>query len=135
MDIIELAKQLGKHLQEEQVYINFRMAEQSLESDKDLQSKINEFNNKKVKLNQEMSKENFDQELINKLNEDLRNQYEELMQDEKMIKFNEAKQNFDNLIIKINTIINKAAEGEDPFIENFEEEISCSGSCFSCSGC
>ncbi len=135
MDIIEFTKQLGKHLQEEQVYIDFRMAEQSLESDKDLQSKINAFNDKKVRLNQEMSKENFDQELINNLNNDLRNQYEELMQDEKMIKFNEAKQNFDSLIIRINTIINKAARGEDPFLENFEEESGCSGSCFSCSGC
>ena len=135
MDIIELTKQLGKHLQEEQIYINFRMAEQNLESDKDLQIKINKFNDQKVRLNQEMSKENFNQELINKLNEDLRNQYEELMQDEKMIKFNEAKQSFDNLIIKINAIINKAARGEDPFLEDFEEESSCSGSCFNCSGC
>ena len=135
MDIIELTKQLGKHLQEEQTYINFRMTEQSLESDKELQSKINAFNEKKIELNQEMSKEDFDQELINNLNNDLRNQYEELMQNEKMIKFNEAKQIFDNLIIRINTIINKAAGGEDPFLEDFEEENGCSGSCFSCSGC
>lgn len=135
MDIIELTKQLGKQLQEEEVYINFRIAQQNLESDEKLQSKINEFNSQKVKLNKEMSKEDLDQELINSLNNDLRNQYEDLMQDEKMIKFNEAKQGFDSLIIKINTIINKAAEGEDPFLENFDEETGCSGSCFSCSGC
>lgn len=135
MDIIELTKNLGKQLQEEEVYISYRMAQQNLESDEKLQSKINEFNEKKVKLNQEMCKESFDQELIDKLNSDLRSQYEELMQDEKMITFNEAKQNFDNLLIKINTIINKAAEGEDPFLEDFEEETRCSGSCFNCTGC
>ncbi|MDR1628473.1 MAG: YlbF family regulator [Oscillospiraceae bacterium] len=135
MDVIELAKQLGKQLQEEEIYINFRVQQQNLETDKELQSKINEFNNQKIKLNQEMSKEDFDQELINNLNDDLRNQYEGLVQNEKMIKFNEDKQNFDGLIHKINSIINRAANGEDPFLENFEEEKGCGGSCAGCSGC
>jgi cell fate (sporulation/competence/biofilm development) regulator YlbF (YheA/YmcA/DUF963 family) len=135
MDVTELAKQLGKQLQEEEIYINFRMQQQNLETDKELQSKINEFNGQKIKLNQEMSKKDFNQELINNLNDNLRNQYEELMQNEKMIKFNGAKQNFDSLITKINSIINKAANGEDPFLENFEDESGCGGSCAGCSGC
>ena len=135
MEIINFAKQLGKMLQEEEDYINFRIAQQNVEADESLQGKINEFNNQKIMLNQEMAKENFDKEIVNKLNDDLRKNYEIIMQDEKMIKFNEAKQKFDGLIIRISSIINKAAEGNDPFAEDFEEESGCTGSCAHCSGC
>ena len=46
-----------------------------------------------------------------------------------------SKEKFENLLRKINYIISGAATGQDPYTIEPEEEVGCSGSCSSCSGC
>ena len=86
-----------------------------------------------MNVNTEASKDERDENKIQKLNDELRELYSEIMQNATMIAYNEAKQEFDILLNRINAIIIQSAQGEDPETADYQE--SCSGSCSSCSGC
>lgn len=62
MDIIEMARELGKAIQEDDRYLALRLATQSNDEDQALQDMIGEFNLKRVSLNQEVQKPEKDQE-------------------------------------------------------------------------
>ena len=70
---------------------------------------------------------------LKELNDDLRHTYAQIMMNENMTRYNEAKTEVDNLVQRITTIIAMSAEGEDP--ETCDIEASCSGNCASCGGC
>ena len=65
MDIIEMARELGKAIQEDDRYLALRLATQSNDEDQALQDMIGEFNLKRVSLNQEVQKPEKDQEKMN----------------------------------------------------------------------
>ena len=44
MDIIELARQIGREIQQDESYIKMRLAEQTSESDTQLQEMIGQYN-------------------------------------------------------------------------------------------
>ena len=62
MDIIKMARELGKAIQEDDRYLALRLATQSNDEDQALQDMIGEFNLKRVSLNQEVQKADKDQE-------------------------------------------------------------------------
>ncbi len=134
MDIIELARELGKKIQEDDRYIAFRMAEQVNDADEDLQTLIGEFNLKRMSVSHEISKTERDEEKVKKLNEELKVCYNAIMSNENMLKYNGAKAEFDTLMQQINTIIMGAANGENPQTVDFVGS-SCNGDCSGCSGC
>ena len=68
MEILTLAKELGHAIQQTEEYIDFRIKEQNVECDTELQKEIEEFNLKKVSINEEISKEKVNHERIDKLN-------------------------------------------------------------------
>ena len=70
---------------------------------------------------------------MRQLNEELRAVYGQIMANEHMIAYNEAKEPFDALVQKINTAIALAAQGQDPAAA--AEESGCTGNCGSCGGC
>ncbi len=133
MDIIDLTRKLGKLIQEDERYIKLQITQQNSDNDAELQKLIGDFNLKRMSINTEASKDERDENKIKKLNDELRELYSEIMQNETMIAYNEAKQEFDVLLNRINSIIIQSAQGEDPETADYQE--SCSGSCSSCSGC
>ncbi len=135
MDLINLAKNLGAEIQKSDEYIKYKINEQNVECDKDLQALIEEFNLKKVSINEEISKEKVDHERIDKLNSEISTLYTKIMENKTMKEFNKSKEEFESTLRKINYIITASAGGQDPFTVNTEELSNCTGSCSSCSGC
>ena len=135
MDIINLARELGAAIQQNEEYIDYKIKEQNVECDEALQKVIEEFNLKKVSINNEIGKENVDQEKIDELNNSIGELYNEIMQNENMKSYNESKQKFEEMLGKVSFIINSAAQGQDPYSIDAEVETSCGGNCSGCSGC
>ncbi len=133
MDIIELSRELGRKIQQEESYINMQAANKACEEDEALQALIGEFNLKKLALNEKISAPEQDKEAVAALNTEMRKIYADIMVNENMIKLNESKAQFDTIINRVFAIVSNSANGEDPNTTDYQ--ASCSGSCSSCSGC
>lgn len=133
MDIIELARQIGREIQKDERYLNLQAAEKKSDSDESLQQLIGEFNLKRMAINNEAQKEEHDDQKLQQLNQELRECYSTIMENSNMISYNVAKQELDGLLKRVNAIIMQSAEGEDPETTDYVE--SCGGNCGSCGGC
>ena len=134
MDVIELARELGKAIQQDERFLAMQIARQNSDNDDELQQLIGEFNLKRMAINNEAAKENRDEAKLQQLNSELRETYAKVMQNKNMIAYNEAKELMDNMLKRINAIISISAEGGDPEIADLTED-TCGGSCSSCAGC
>ena len=135
MDLIELARQLGKEIQQDEAYIKMRTAEQASEADEELQELIADFNFKRMAINNESSKTEKDEEKIKELNKDMRHLYSRVMKNENMARYNIAKQEFGEKLQRIIAIIQNSADGDDPETTDLVGGMGCSGRCSSCGGC
>ena len=133
MDIIELAREIGKKIQSDDMYLKLKIAKQNSDEDKKLQDLIGEFNLKRIAINNEATKDERDEKKLQELNEELRELYSTIMKNENMIAYNIAKQEMDSVLKRVTAIIMQSAEGDDPETTDYEE--SCTGSCSSCGGC
>ena len=133
MDIIEQVRELGRSIQADESYIAMKTAEQSADSDTELQELIKEFNLKRLAINTENAKAQKDPDRIKKLNTEMQKVYSDIMSNEHMIAYNEAKQKFDTLSVRVNTILQNCIAGEDP--DTTDYDASCTGSCSTCGGC
>ena len=133
MDIIELAREIGRKIQSDDMYLKLKIAKQNSDEDKELQDLIGEFNLKRIAINNEATKDERDEKKLQELNEELRELYSTIMKNENMIAYNIAKQEMDSVLKRVTAIIMQSAEGEDPETTDYEE--SCTGSCSSCGGC
>ncbi len=133
MDIIELSRELGRKIQQEESYLAYQAANKACESDEALQALIGEFNLKKLALNEKISAPEQDKDAVAALNTEMRKIYADIMVNENMIKLNQSKSEFDTIINRVFAIVSNSANGEDPNTTDYQP--SCSGSCSSCSGC
>ena len=134
MDIVELARDLGKKIQEDERFIAMRVASQQCDADEALQNMIGEFNLARLDLNNEIAKDERDEAKVAELNAKVNQLYTDIMNSESMVAYNEAKAEAEALIGYIDAIINTAMNGGDPMTVQ-EPQAGCSGSCSSCSGC
>jgi cell fate (sporulation/competence/biofilm development) regulator YlbF (YheA/YmcA/DUF963 family) len=135
MDIISLAREIGKELQKDERYLNMQVAKQNSDGDQQLQDLIGEFNLKRMAINNETQKEPQDQDKMQALNQELRAVYAQIMQNPNMTAYNSAKDEMDALLKRVSAIIGQSADGEDPETTDLEEGSSCGGDCGSCGGC
>lgn len=133
MDLIQMTRELGKALQADERYIKMRLAAQHNDEDEALQELIRAFNLKRAQINAEAQKDNRDEETLQVMNREFRGLYGEIMGNDSMIAYNEAKQDFDILLKQITAIIGLCADGEDP--DTCDYEAACSGDCSTCGGC
>ncbi len=135
MDIIAIARELGKKLQQEEAYIKYNMARQAADEDKELQQLIAKFSELRTKIAEDAAnqEEQKDIEGAKKRAEEMRKVYAKIMTNEHMIAYNDTKDDFDIIMKRITAIIQKASEGEDPETADYMPE--CSGSCATCGGC
>jgi len=133
MDIISLARELGKAIQADSMYLRLEKAKRNNDEDQQLQDLIGEFNLKRIEIQQEVQKADRNQEKLNELDKNVKELYQTIMSNENMTEFNEAKKDIDELLNFVNKIIVGSVNGQDP--DSIEEESSCGGSCSSCSGC
>ena len=133
MDIIELARELGKKIQEDDRFIAMHVASQQCNADEALQNMIGEFNLKRMAINNEAQKEDRSEETLRTLNDELRAVYAEIMQNPNMAAYNNAKNELDALVQRVTTVITMSADGEDPDSCDCDS-CGCGGNCSSCGG-
>ena len=135
MDIIKMARELGKAIQQSELYKNMETANELTEKAEELQAKLQQFSDLRVKLNQEIMKTESEKsnDVIGELDNQLRKLYDEITNSPEMIAYNAAKSALESELSFINQIITGAANGEDP--DKIEKQVSCSGSCSTCGGC
>lgn len=134
MEIIEIVRELGKALQADERYQAMRKAQHESDEDAALQQLIGEFNLKRMAINNEAQKEDRSEETIKRLNDELREVYADIMRNEHMNAYNEAKTEFDALLQRITGMIGLCADGEDPETCDYDP-AACGGDCSSCGGC
>ena len=132
-DVIALARQLGHAIQEQEEYKTIMTAKDAADNDEALQALITEFNIKRVAINAEACKTDRDDETLKKLNEEMRTAYSDIMNNEHMKAYNDAKQAFDKVLQRVLAIVQQSAEGQDPDTTDFSED--CTHDCSTCGGC
>ncbi|MDD3430056.1 MAG: YlbF family regulator [Oscillospiraceae bacterium] len=135
MDIITLFKQAAAELQNDARYIALQQARDLNDKDEELQTQIGDFNLARMDLNNEIGKTERDEAKIAALNEKINTLYSEIMSNDSMVAYNEAKTDVDALLQHINAIVTAAVNGEDPMTVQEPQAGGCSGSCGSCGGC
>ena len=135
MDIIELAREIGRELQKDPNYLAMRAASDACDKDTELQNLIGQFNLTRMSLSNEAQKEQSDEQKIQQLNTELRQTYAQIMQSPNMAAYNAAKQNVDAILNRVSAITGQSADGENPDTADYHEESSCGGNCGSCGGC
>ena len=133
MDVIAMARQLGKALQQDEGYLRLMVAQQQNDADETLQALIGKFNLARINLNTELNKTDKDQARVTALNEEVRAVYGQIMDNENMAAYHKAKTDFDDTVDFVMQILRGSINGEDPDL--IEKQSGCSGSCSSCSGC
>ena len=75
MTVIEMARELGKALQEDERYKKYQEAKIKNDKDVELQNMIGDFNVKRMQLNQEMQKKEKDADAMKRLDAELKEVY------------------------------------------------------------
>ncbi len=132
MDVITMARELGKALQQEETYINWQNAQHVADADAELQQLIGEFNLKRMIINDEAGKKDRNQEKLTQANKEMREVYSKIMSNDNMIAYNDAKSAFDAVLNRVSAIIQQSAQGADP---DTADVTDCTGSCSTCGGC
>lgn len=135
MDIIEMARELGKKLQSEDSYILLNTAQKAVEEDDVLQAAIADFNMKRYELTKEVAKQDRDDKKIEELDKTVRDMYDKVTNDPKMVAYNNAQDEFNDIFEYVIHILQMSASGDDPDTIQKPEEGGCSGDCSSCGGC
>ena len=134
MDIMEMTRELGKALQQDDRYIAYMLAKQANDEDKELLEDIAHFEDLRINLGTAMSTEEPDSDEIKALDSELKAVYQKVMKNPKMIVFSGAQQALEKLVSNMQQIISMCANGEDPDTCQIPES-GCTGSCATCGGC
>lgn len=137
MDVIAMARELGKAIQQDETYLRMALLQQRNDADTELQGMMSDFSLKRMELNTELAKPDKDQERIRQINDDIRSLYSDIMQNPNMIEYNAAKAELDAKMDFVLQILRGSINGEDPdLIERRASGGGCSsGGCGGCSGC
>ena len=134
-DFIAEFKKLCVQLQKEDVAIYFEQAKKMNDMDQELQELIGKFNLAKFNLNIEKNKqEGKDYTVISKYEAELSDLYEEIMANDSMVAYSEAKADVDRLVQHTQAILTCVFNGGNPMLVELPD-AGCTGSCSSCSGC
>ena len=133
MDIIEMARELGKALQTDDRYIAYMLAKQVNDADEELQKDIDSFEKMRYDLSMELTKENKDTDRVKELDDNIKETYNKIMSNKNMIVFSAEQKTLEQLVGNIQEIITMSANGEDP--ATCEPASGCTGSCATCGGC
>lgn len=134
MDVISMARELGKEIQKDPRFTAYQNASVTADADQELQDLIGKFNLKKIDLQNEIQNPDKTTESLHAIDTVLKELYAKIMENEHMVAYNVAKREMDSMLSFIQDIITASANGEDP--DTVEESTSsCTGSCSTCGGC
>lgn len=137
MSVIELTRQLGAAIQQDERYLAFAKAKEANEKDEALNALMGEIQMIQMNYQMEASKEAPDSAKMQEFEAEFNAKYEAFMANENMQKYDEARAQVDSMMNYIMQILGLCVNGADPATCEPEQqhEHSCDGSCSSCSGC
>ena len=134
MDIIEITRQLGAAIQQDERYLAFHEARRANEADNDLNDLINKIQLIHMSYQHEAAKDNADEEKLEAYDKEFSEVYKTVMDNENMIRYEAARKAVDDMMNNITQLLSLCVQGQDPMTCE-PEEHNCSGDCGSCGGC
>ncbi len=135
MDIIEITRQLGAAIQQDERYLAFHEARRTNEADTDLNDLINKIQLIHMSYQHEAAKDDANEEKLAAYDKEFSEVYQAVMANENMQKYEAARHAVDDMMNEITAILSLCVQGEDPKTCQPQEEHHCSGECGSCGGC
>ncbi|MBR6360850.1 MAG: YlbF family regulator [Clostridia bacterium] len=136
MDLIEMTRQLGAALQQDERVVKFRETQKVNEEDTALNELIAKLQLCQMQFQQEASKEDKDDAKLQQIDAEYGQIYNQIMASKNMQEYDAAVKEVDKLMKYINGILSLCLQGEDPATcEPHIHEHDCSCGCDSCSGC
>lgn len=139
MDIFELAKELGRQIKEDEKMKQMEAAELAYKADTELQTTITEYNVQRKAL-VELHKLETDEESVNAgvdaksliadVERRINELYHKIMENKSYIAFNDAQDEVNALMNRVNQVIMFEITGEEQ-----NGDGGCTGSCATCGGC
>lgn len=114
MDVIEITRQLGAALQQDERYIRFMEAKDAADNDANAALMMSQIEAIRTQYQTEASKPAPDQNTLQNLDQSFQKIYQELMGNENIQKANAAGQELDKLMNYIMQILSLCVNGEDP---------------------
>ena len=116
-DAITMFKEAAAQLQREEAYLALEGTRKKNDEDEALQQLIGDFNLARIDLNSELSKSaDKDQDKVNELNVKVNQLYNDIMANESMAAYNEAKAELESVMNYVNAIINTAVNGRQDIV-------------------
>ena len=132
----EKVREFAKMIQESAVYMRLQAAIKANDECKELQKKIEEFNEKREAFQAEFHNySNRDMDKMNELENAVKACYEELMEMPTMKEYNEASGALNMECEIVRNMIQQAYLGINPEELSSALEAGCSGDCGTCGGC
>lgn len=134
MNLIEMAREIGKEIQRDERYLKATGDAAAVNASVELKEMVGRFEEMRAQLEVAMAKGvpgKEDQEVLD-LDEKLHALYDEINAHPLMMTYNASRGEFENLINHLTRIITGSANGENP---DEIEMSACTGSCSSCGGC
>ena len=135
MDIIEITRQLGAAIQQDERYLAVHEARRTNEADTDLNDLINKIQLIHMSYQHEAAKDDANEEKLAAYDKEFSEVYQTVMANENMQKYEAARHAVDDMMNEITAILSLCVQGEDPKTCQPQEEHHCSGECGSCGGC
>lgn len=134
MSVIEITRQLGAAIQQDERYKAYEEARKANEADAALNELIGKINLLQLNYQNEAAKgEEADGEKMEGYAKEFEELYREIMLNGNMVKFEAAKTAVDDMMNEIMGILACCVDGQDP--ATCTPEHHCGGSCDSCGGC
>jgi len=127
-EVLKMANDLGEKIKLSDEFLNYQNAKTEHDNDAELQTMVGEFNLKKMSVMQEMKNEPRNEEKIQKLQEEMRSVYAEIMKNNVMIEYMQAKEDIEKLVNDIYSVINFYVTGKEQSCDPSQCE-SCGGGC------
>lgn len=128
LQILELAKQLGKELRDSKKFAEYTRAKEAFLSNEELGTKLSEFKVQKTLLDQQAQLTGADENVIDAIGARVEILYREINEHPVYVRFQTAEQEFNVLLGAVNTTISSFISDE----EKKSASGSCSGNCASC---
>ena len=136
MDVIEITRQLGEAIQQDERYIAFMEAKRANEEDMELNAMIGKLNLVQMAYQNESGKEAPDDKKLDDMDKEFRQLYGDIMLNENMKRYEEKKQTVDDMMNYLIGILSQCVNGADPATcEPVSADGECTGSCSTCGGC
>lgn len=129
LQIVELAKQLGKELRASKKYEEYSLAKKEFLACDELKTKLSEFKVQKALLDQQSKLTNADEKVIDAIGARAEVLYREINENPVFSRFQTAEQEFNVLLGAVNSTIGSFLADED---EIKSASGACSGNCSSC---